>query len=423
MLCDELKTPVINTQMTNGSVHCRNTPLLTMFKHIASLSLCSFLVLPAPVFAQQVTETDQSVEMRLGNDIYTAGANIDVMSAISGDIYAAGSQVMIKGDVGADVLAMGGNVTVNGPVNDDVRVMGGSVSINGNVSGDVIAFGGTIYIAKGSTVSGNLIAAGGEVTIEGTVNGNVTIDAGKATLNGTIGGVTRINADKVTLNAVMERDAHVSAVDLVFGSKMSLKGDLQYWNAKGELDTAGKVAGSAQFDPRLAREDHAKPATGVLAGIITFALLYSVLAASLVLILLMLTAKTFFTESAKRLRKFPWWSMLWGTLYFVATPGIILLLAITIIGLPLAAALLAIYLVTVMFAKVCAALVFARLIELKSKRTWHPVGVFFVALLIFVGLKLLFFIPILGWAICFLLVVSAYGALSTVKLEKYKKVM
>jgi hypothetical protein len=83
----------------------------------------------------------------------------------SGDVVRFGSDVHILAgqSVRGDVVAMGGDVTVDGHVNGDVVAMGGDVSLGPSayVEGQVVTFGGRLHEAPGSRVDGQRVSAGG----------------------------------------------------------------------------------------------------------------------------------------------------------------------------------------------------------------------------------------------------------------------
>jgi hypothetical protein len=81
----------------------------------------------------------------------------------SGDVVRFGSNILIrKGQVvSGDVVAMGGDVTVNGHVEKDVVAMGGDVYLGpeGQVDGQVVTIGGKLHEQPGSHVGGPRVTA------------------------------------------------------------------------------------------------------------------------------------------------------------------------------------------------------------------------------------------------------------------------
>jgi len=88
-----------------------------------------------------------------------------IASDESGDVVRFGSDIVVREGqtVVGDVVAMGGDVTVNGHVEGEVVAMGGDVHLgpNGRVDGQVVTIGGQLHEEPGSHVGGQRVTAGG----------------------------------------------------------------------------------------------------------------------------------------------------------------------------------------------------------------------------------------------------------------------
>ena len=93
------------------------------------------------------------------------------------DLTAFAGTVVIQGTVDGDLEMFGGDILVEGEVTGDVDALGDNVRVTGEVS----AAAGNVVIAESAAV-GALSAAGGNVTIEGTVGDDVEAAAGNVTL-------------------------------------------------------------------------------------------------------------------------------------------------------------------------------------------------------------------------------------------------
>ena len=138
--------------------------------------------------------------------------------------------------------------------------------------------------------------------------------------------------------------------------------------------------------------------------------------------LLMFATRTYFADAGKLLNKKPGRTFLWGLAYFVGVPVTIIVLMVTIIGIPFGLSLLALFLITVFFAKILTAMVLERVLEIRMKRKWKMWPAFFITLGIYVVLKIISFIPILGWLACAVLCMMAFGALMITKYDRYLKI-
>ncbi|MEW6685348.1 MAG: polymer-forming cytoskeletal protein [Candidatus Edwardsbacteria bacterium] len=111
-----------------------------------------------------------------------------------GDIYVAPSDTIEE-----DVVTTGGSITVDGLVDGDVAAIGGNVNIKGRVTGDVAAIGGNAEVS--GIVEGDAAAIGGEAEISGTVEGDLAVIGGKMILDST----AVIKGDVATLGGELER--------------------------------------------------------------------------------------------------------------------------------------------------------------------------------------------------------------------------
>ena len=105
---------------------------------------------------------------------------------LRGDLAATGA-VVVDGVVDGDCASLGGSVTVNGEVRGDVAAMGGPVHVSGKVRGDMAAVGGDVTLDSNAEVDGDVSLLGGKLnkaegaTVKGTVT-NVDLGLAKAFL-------------------------------------------------------------------------------------------------------------------------------------------------------------------------------------------------------------------------------------------------
>lgn len=77
------------------------------------------------------------------------------------------SSVTVEADEVAEVaVAVGGNVQVDGHVEQDAVAVGGSVRVNGRVEGEAVAVGGSVYLGPEAEIDGNVTSVGGRVVRE-----------------------------------------------------------------------------------------------------------------------------------------------------------------------------------------------------------------------------------------------------------------
>lgn len=380
-------------------------------------AMCS-VVLPVAVSAQRVPAP---------SDLYQVGEQIDVQTSTSEDVVVAGGSVRIVERVGQDILAAGGDIQIDAPVGDDIRVAGGTVTINGTVGGDVLLAGGDVHIRKDTVIAGDLHVFGGQVVVDGTVNGKLYVRAGSVQIHGDVRGTADVKAGEARLTGMLRSPAIIVADDFQVTENAIVSGDLRYWRSAGAITNNPLVDdGTLVYDETLAphvpvnkdagMESIAAAAMGVFG-------LFGLLSAALVIALLLLSTKTLFSDSAKHLKAHPYASFFGGLIFVVATPMLSLFMLLTIIGIPLALTLLALYVIVLAFSVALSSVVLARLIEQQMKAKWGVLSLLAVALLTYVIVKLLVIVPVLGWLASMLIVFAGVGALLATLKVRVKKIV
>ncbi len=124
----------------------------------------------------------------LGDDV------VSVDEPIEDDLFITGQSININAPVDSAVIA-GGDIDINAPVKGDLFVVGGQVNVNSDVGGKIVAAGGTINIR--GNVARNVVVAGGQVRIRSTseIGRDVLILGGSVYNAGNINGTLTVRAD------------------------------------------------------------------------------------------------------------------------------------------------------------------------------------------------------------------------------------
>lgn len=384
------------------------------------------ILIAFPVAAATMRSGDTAIiSVPINDDVYIAGGKVIVNQEIKGDAIGAGGNLLINGAVGQDLLIAGGNLVINAPVGDDVRAAGGDITINGNIADDLIVAGGSIAINRDVIIGGDLFVSGGIIILDGIVEGNMKVAGGEVVFNGNVKGNADIHGGKLKLNGNVKGKTIFSATEVTLGQTAGFGGDVNYWRPEGEMDFGTSIAGTATYTPELkgkfkfARDSGRKAVVGVLAAWLAF----SILSGALIILVLVLLTRNFFNSVVERLLESFWENFGLGFLYFIVTPIIVLLLFITIIGLPLGLFLLFVYLSTVYFSTILTAMVMAKWFEQKKKVQWSKVALFFVSLGVFIVLKLLMLIPVIGGITVAVFVCASLGAMIKTKWKLSREVV
>lgn len=357
------------------------------------------------------------IEKETSGDIYAIGSYVKNTVPVRGDLYAGGSTVIVSSSVGSDLVTGGGSVFVESPVLDDLRAVGGSVTLKENVGDDAFLIGGTADVFSNVQVKGDLMIAAGKIQERGHVGGKTYLAGGDIFVEGEMDGALRIAGDKVHINGIVSGDAKISATNgITIGPNAVFHGKVNYWTASGKADFGQSVqSGSAVYDPSLAIEDAGKN-NG--ASIVFWILLF--LSGIVNIGVLIYFFPGFFEQTSRWLYNNPLNGAGMGFLFVLIVPTAILILLITVIGLPLAIFLGTIYFLTLFFSLSMASLMYAFMIRDYRKKEWSKRTVYLVSLGVYLLLCILGSIPVLGWLINTILIVSAIGALFMYTVRSYR---
>ena len=129
-----------------------------------------------------------SIDTPMEDDVFAAGNMVSINAPVD-SVVAAGSIVNINSPVKGDVIAAGGQVNVNSDVGGKVVVAGGNINLGGNVSTNLVATGGQVSILPGKSIGKDALISGGSAVNSGLVNGTLTVYAGNFTNAGSAGKV------------------------------------------------------------------------------------------------------------------------------------------------------------------------------------------------------------------------------------------
>jgi cytoskeletal protein CcmA (bactofilin family) len=400
-----------------------------MRRALPSLILGSLLTLVAvpAIAATMMANENLKVTAPIKDNAYLAGGQVTIDQPVNGDLLVAGGTVLVNSKVGQDILAAGGTLILEGSA-QDLRAAGGNVLIRNAVQGDLIVAGGSVTIGSESTVNGDVFVAGGDVTIAGTVLGNVQVRGGNATIAGVLKGDADVRAESITVSGSIDGSSVLVAKKITIAPTAKIMKDVRYWMPTTEPALASpQIKGKVTLDPTLMskmleKNFSKKEATAGFAAAIVGIGGFLLLSAAFVILLLMLLTKNIFPETGRLLLKKPWTCLLYGFLFFAVTPIAAFLFLISIIGVPIGILIFVMYVFSIVFAKPLAALVLAESVSLSRKKEWGKVSVYLTAVLIYIVLKIVGLIPVIGWIVCTAAIFIAFGALMTIKWAKWQKI-
>lgn len=116
------------------------------------------------------------IDQAVADDIIALGNTVNINAPVDSAIVAGGT-VNINAPVKGDVIVAGGQVDVNSDVGGKVVAIGGNVRIDGNIGTNLVVAGGQIGVLPGNTVNRDALIAGGQVVNAGRINGTLSVSA------------------------------------------------------------------------------------------------------------------------------------------------------------------------------------------------------------------------------------------------------
>ena len=345
-------------------------PMKRLLITLSALALLVPLGAQAASFlgGERLRETTEAIE----SDLYIASSTVAVLHPVRDDVFAAGENVSIDADVGGDVFAAGNSIRINGRVKDDVLAAGNDVQIRTVEADDIMAAGANVRI-ESKTVTGSVLAAGDKIRIAGTIAG----------------------------------DVRTAGSDVVIASGTTIAGDLvTYGEREPVMEEGASVGGEVRHEQvergQYSRGDQARIGNWVRSVVTWFA-------AGVLLLYLFrgATAEVLDQGFARSGR-----SLGIGVLAAVLVLPAVLLLALTVVGLPLAALVLLLAGAHLIVAHAFATLLIGSWVMTRFFKAAAASGLKWQHVLLgAVLLKTAALVPIVGWLTVCLLTLLAWGAL------------
>lgn len=382
-----------------------------MRKTIALVSIFLFALLLLPVGVLAATQKTGS-SVFVGKDevvpdsLYAAGNAVTIDGNVKGDLICAGASININGKIEGDVICVGQNINVNGEVTGSVRVAGSVININNKVGRNVNVAGGFVNLGSNAEIGQDIIMGAGNGEIRGKINGDLIGAGGYIVIDNEINGDAKIWVDR---NVKAGQKPLTPTSPLTITDKAKINGYLTYTSLENATIASGAtIKGEVKHNlPKQTNVD--KKAFAAIFGWMKIVGLFSMLVVGMVLVSL-------WREEIKKITEVGKWkenltrSFGWGLAVLFLTPFILVILMITMIGIPLALIIGALWLIAIYISKILAAIVIGRMLVGKwwEKKKDSSVTTMILGV---IALWLLCFIPFIGGLVCFLATLWGLGAL------------
>ncbi len=330
-------------------------------------------------------------ETVIAGDYFGAGADASPAAPVEGDAFIAAAQVQLRHAVVGDAVLAGGGVTIAGRVGGNLYATGASISVDGPVAGNARLAGGQV-----------------EITRSGQVSGRTTLVGGKATILGKAGRQLTIFSEHVMLDGDVAGNVTIASRSLSIGPNARVSGMLTYRGSQpAHIDPGAVLGGGINYTSFDFEDETYQPVARVIAwiGVIAFTVGLFLIG---MLAILFLPASTAHVSRLARGR--PLSSLGLGLVAIVCVPIAVILLMLTIVGIPFAFMLLLVWPMILIFGYLAGVMAVSDAVagpnaEAKGRR------IFLLAMGL--GVMLLFArVPFAGWIIGMLLLTMGVGAMA-----------
>jgi len=354
---------------------------------------------PAPAQTGHAGAGSSTATATDNRNVYAGGGQVRPSAPVNGDFTAAGGKVVVDQPVGGDASLAGGSVDVRAPVGDDVRAVGGDVSVESTIGGELFAAGANITLTRAAAVGRGASLYGSSVSIDGRIDGELRATAQKITIDGEVRGNARLVAEQIEL-----------------GPKARIGGGLSYVSRSDLKKAEGATIGGAVTRHQDASSRRGAGGgwewAGAVQGPSWVGGVMSFLALLAFAVIFLLIVPQFGEQASDRIKASPWLALAVGLGSVITVPVLAVLLFATLLGIPLAIAVLALYPALMLAGFSVGVLLISRLL-ITSLRKQAPsslmgrLGYFAAGLLLTL---LMWRVPFIGGVLVGLLTLAGVGA-------------
>ncbi|MGY6629159.1 MAG: hypothetical protein ACXIVL_11625 [Oceanicaulis sp.] len=316
----------------------------TMLKSMMLAALAAAALLAGPASAQYVGGNLQ-LDLDERGDVSIAGANVRLTGRVGGSVSAASADFHSSAEIIGDIDLAAANVTLTGPVHGDVSVFAANITFDAPVGGDLAGAGANIAVLN--TISGDMDMGGALITVgrEGQVMGRAELYGREIIIEGELARGGKLWARDVRVSGTVRGPLEIAGRNVRFTETANITGPVTVRAPNPPQIADGVVVDltyvEAPFDDsrrarRAARPDVSlsfMPSPWAIGGVLGASAFMLGFLASVV-------APKGVAAVALAFRRRPWVSGFLGLVVLAMSPVLIatlmVLLAITIIGIPLA---------------------------------------------------------------------------------------
>lgn len=345
-----------------------------------------------PVSSLQATMEYVPAGQVVEGPLLMSGNNIRVDGKVDGDLYATGTDVFISGEVTGDIIAAGQNISISGPVQGDLRLAAQNIRLHGVTQGSATLFCQDLDFNQQAIINKDMLLFARSARLQGDLQRNLKGSLQSLYLSGKIG-----------QNLQLYNVEHLELDEAQIGSDLSYRS-----TNKAVISPGTTINGEEKWrqpSPAQPAPQNKLPSWGIWGG-----LLINFLGLLIVWGIIKAWRPHLWSQIAEKAGQNLAGSIGIGLLLLLATPILVLVLFLTVIGIPLGIILLLIYMVALYVSILIAAQFLSQILRERMNYSGHDIWpVLALVLLLMLAVK----IPFVGWILG--LIILSFGLGSILK--------
>lgn len=328
------------------------------------------------------------------DDLVTTGGNIKLDGIIEGDLISVSRSLVQNGLILGSLNAVAQDVDVLGEVKGSVRAFAQNINVNGTVDRNLIAFGYSVDVKPGAQIHKDVTAFCGKMTLDGKLGGNLKGSMGELVISGVVNQDVSVEADKITLMPTAR-----------------VLGNLKYKSEKeAKIESGAQVSGEIVWTELKTTKD--KKPKSIFTGKPIIPEILFLLALMVTGVVLTLICRKDAYQAKQAVADSFLKTLALGFVVMVCVPIAVIILIVSVIGIPIAAIAFFAYAVLIYIAKIPVATFVGEKIIKALGKEGQP-SLIWSMLFGLVVLTLALNIPYLDWLIYFLVLFTGFGAIIT----------
>lgn len=349
------------------------------------------LVILLPVGSLQAAVDYVPAGQVVEGPLLMSGDKIRVDGKVDGDLYATGNDVSISGEVNGDIIAAGQNISITGPVQGDLRLAAQNIRLHGITNGSASLFCQDLDFNQQAIVAKDILLFSQSARLEGDLQRNLKGALRTLYISGNIG-----------------QNLHLYDVERLELDEAEIGGDISYQSInKAIISSDSTVKGEEKWkQPSPAQPEPQKQLTpwsiwgGLLINLLGLLIIWGLIKA---------WRPNLWSQIAEKAGQNLAGSIGIGLLLLLATPVLVLLLFLTVIGIPLGIILLLIYIVALYVSILIAAQYLSEVLKDRMNYSGHDIWpVLALVLVLLLAVK----IPFAGWILGLLILSFGLGSIA-----------